>query len=559
MHTLVCVPITGVVVPAARRLADDAAAGGADLIEFRIDGFFSGSGDAGEQAAEEAGVLRLVRESPRPCIVTCRPAWEGGDYDGDDSARVSLFERLGAADDPAERPRYLDMELAAYTRSANLRQKVNLAVDHPAQRRDLSTSLVLSTHDFEERPADLTRRLLKMADEDACRVMKIAYRARSLRDNLDLFDLLGQARDLGKPAIALGMGRFGVMSRVLAPKFGAFLTFASLRDEAATAPGQPTLDELLHRYRFRSIGRETRFYGVIGWPVEHSRGPEFHNAAFDAIGWDGVYLHLPVPGDAEQPEASDATFKATLLSLIHDPRLDFAGASVTLPHKERLLRLARAEGWEVSEIAERSGAANTLSVERDAEGEVARVAIDNTDAAAAASLLEDAIEGGLAGRRVAVLGSGGVARGVVAGCLAAGARVEVFARSEAKAEALVEAFSAGVVEAKRWEDRPGSDAAAVVNATPIGMDGGTDPSGSPLDPASIEALCEAGAVVMDTVYTPRETPMLAAAAAVGCATVDGVSMFLRQALAQSATWTGRTVTDTDLVRIFGSDAPSAEG
>ncbi|MEO0483741.1 MAG: type I 3-dehydroquinate dehydratase [Planctomycetota bacterium] len=209
MPTLVCVPITVVDVPAALRDADEAASGGADLVEFRIDAFFSGSGDAGEQAAEEAGVLRLVRESPLPCIVTCRPAWEGGDYDGDDSARVSLFERLGAADDPAERPRYLDMELAAYTRSANLRQKVNLAVDHPAQRRDLSTSLILSTHDFEERPADLTRRLLKMADEDACRVMKIAYRARSLRDNLDLFDVLGQARDLGKPAATAGEGASG--------------------------------------------------------------------------------------------------------------------------------------------------------------------------------------------------------------------------------------------------------------------------------------------------------------------------------------------------------------
>src|SRR5690349_14457802 len=129
-------------------LADARAAkdAGADLVEFRIDDVFSGSGDE----TEDKLVLRLVGQSPCPCIVTCRSALEGGHYDGDEMARVSLYERLGTAAGAGELPpRYLDIEYSAYGRSANIRQKVNLAVDHPAQVRDLRTSLILSMHDFQ--------------------------------------------------------------------------------------------------------------------------------------------------------------------------------------------------------------------------------------------------------------------------------------------------------------------------------------------------------------------------------------------------------------------------
>src|SRR5690606_36932426 len=106
----------------------------------------------------------------------------------------------------------------------------------PKQERHVRTRLILSTHDFNGRPADLTRKILAMQAEPACAVVKVAYRARSIRDNLELFDTLSERQ---KPTIALGMGEFGLMSRALAPKFGGFLTFASLRDESATAPGQP--------------------------------------------------------------------------------------------------------------------------------------------------------------------------------------------------------------------------------------------------------------------------------------------------------------------------------
>ncbi|MEL7473301.1 MAG: type I 3-dehydroquinate dehydratase, partial [Planctomycetota bacterium] len=530
MPTLVCVPITVAEVHSALDAAHLAQAKGADLVEYRIDTFFSGSGDAEEQA----GVLKLVRESPLPCVVTCRPTWEGGDYDGDDMERVSLFERLGTSDEPGERPRYLDVELAALTRSANLRQKVNLAVDHPKQVRDLSTSLILSSHDFEGRPPDLTRRLLAMADEDSCKVAKLAYRARSLRDNLDVFDLLRQARDLGKPAIALAMGEFGLMSRVLAPKFGAFLTFASLRDESATAPGQPTIDELLGRYRFSTIGASTRLYGVIGWPVAHSRGPEIHNAAFESAEWDGVYLPLPIAADAGDAEGSDASFKATLLALLHEPGLGFAGASVTLPHKERLVALAEAEGWTISAPAAVCGAANTIVVERDAQGEIERVSIDNTDAPAAGTVLGEALDG-LRGRRIVIIGAGGVARGVAAACIAGGAQVSVHARRVEQAQRLADdlgprdlsgwpggALDGGTLEASSLDDlaegtRECPD--AYVNATPIGMSGGPDPEGVPLPTRVIEGSSE-GCVFFDTVYTPRTTPMLAQAAQAGRHTRD---------------------------------------
>src|SRR5262249_43988623 len=151
--------------------------------------------------------------------------------------------------------------------SANIKQKINLAIDHPEQIRDLTTSLILSSHDFNSRPPDLIRQLERMYSEPACRVVKVAFRTRSVRDNLELLDIVsaGRAGDSGgKPIIALGMGPFGLMSRVLAPKFGGFLTFASLRRDSAPAPGQPTISELLGLYRFRSIGSATKVYGVIG-------------------------------------------------------------------------------------------------------------------------------------------------------------------------------------------------------------------------------------------------------------------------------------------------------
>jgi 3-dehydroquinate dehydratase/shikimate dehydrogenase len=560
--TFVCVPIT--VHDLAQALADaqESRARGADLVEYRIDEFFDDAAFMNDASAARP-ILQLVRESPLPCIITCRPTYEGGAYDGDDMPRVSLYELLGTADHP---PRYIDVELAAYTRSANLRQKVNLAVDHPEQRRDVRTGLVLSMHDFDRPPADLSRRVLAMCAEPAASVHKIAFRCRSLRDNLALFGVL---RHKDRPTIALGMGEFGMMSRVLAPKFGAFLTFASLRPASATAPGQPTIAELIETYRFRSITPRTRVFGVVGWPVTHSMSPLVHNAGFDAVGFDGVYLPLPIAADASDPEGSYASFKATILALMDEPGLDFAGCSVTLPHKENLVRLAREQGWSLDDISDACNAANTLTI--DPASGMPRVS--NTDARAAieeiarglslsrgvdpAHAIPESQRTALRDARVAVLGAGGVARAIVFALAAAGAKVEIYNRSLDRARALADeareyanripsapANAIAIVSAHTLEDATRSEAEVFVNATPIGMSGGPAPDAAPIDLAALDraALAQtrrsaALPAVFDTVYNPIETPLLRDARALGMPALDGLGMFVGQAAAQFEAWT----------------------
>lgn len=538
--TLICVPIFVNDPESALADATEARDRGADLVEFRIDGFYSGRDDENEVPA----VLRLVARCPLPCIVTCRPVLEGGQYDGPDDARVSLYERLGTAQTAAgseHPPTYVDVELATYARSENIRQKINLAVDHPGQVRDVSTGLVLSSHDFQTRPEDLFRRINRMVAEPACRVAKVAYRARSLRDNLELLDILAEARAAGKAMIALGMGPYGVPSRVLAPKFEAFLTFATLRAEAATAPGQPTIDELLQLYRFRSIGPSTRVYGVIGHPVEHSISPAVHNAGFEAVGHDGVYLLLPIQPEFEQ-------FKATLLSLIDHPSFDLCGCSVTIPHKEHLLRLAleqyeEGDGrWHTDNLARVCGAANTLVIRRDRSGRAERIDVLNTDGPAAAAALELAL-GDLRSHRVVVLGAGGTARAVAASVLERGGQVVIINRTPDRAARLADELRAHFAPAASlltaaMSDLPDLRPDAVFNCTAVGMTGGPGPGQSPVPDELLGALPR-HSVIADSVYSPLTTPLLASARQISLQTIDGLALFVGQAALQFQVWTDR--------------------
>lgn len=512
---------------------------GADMVEWRVDAL-----------AECEDALRhvrtLVRESPAPCIVTIRSAREGGEWHGNEADRVSFLEALCTADgEPA--PAYIDFELADAQRSSNLRQKLELCVEHPGQVRTVGTRLILSAHDFEGRPASLLRQWTAMAESDACAVAKVAWRARSVRDNIEAFELLATRV---KPAVVLCMGEAGLMSRVLAPKFGAFLTFAHAGNDsdaqraaanaAGTAPGQVSVQDMVNLYGFRSIDPATRVFGVIGWPVGHSRSPHVHNEWFREAGRNAVLLPMPIPPEYEH-------FKATVAELLACTPLDFRGACVTLPHKEHLVRFVHEHGGHVDPLAVRIGAANTLYL--DASGAL-RCA--NTDAPAATDALTDGMgitRAELREKRIAVLGAGGVARAVAVGLAHEGARVVVFNRNEDRARRMCEhlketaarardvgasgAAAESMIVAGRLSEMGCGCFHAFVNCTPVGMDGGPDPQGNPL---ADDVPLDDTITVMDTVYTPRETPLLRESRSRGARTVDGWAMFMKQAERQFRLW-----------------------
>ncbi len=494
-----------------------AAERGADLVEFRID-----------QVAGDTALLNgLVEDSALPCIITCRPVWEGGLYEGDEKSRVAV---LSGVQSGAQEPAYLDIELAAYQRSVDLRAKADQLVDHPGQVRATTTGLILSSHDFDSRPADLYQRIESMAAAPACRVMKIVWEARSLRDNLEAFEIIASRH---KPTIALCMGQWGLPSRVLAKKFGALLTFAAIDPGGATAPGQPTIQELKHLYRWDAIGQQTRVFGVIGYPVGHSMSPAIHNAGFDELGYDGVYLPMPVAPGYEP-------FQATVGAWLDMAALDFTGASVTIPHKENLLRFVKEQGGQVEALAQEIGAANTLTKQDDGT-----LYASNTDYAAALDAVCDGMGVGrddLKGQRVAVLGAGGAARAVVAGFAHCGATVVVYNRTFEKAQALAERFNGktGKVVAAPLEKLCDSCCQVYINCTPIGMHPDVDATPVP-ENMGVERSngWGPGTVVFDTIYNPVQTRLLREAREAGCVTIGGVEMFVRQAAMQFKLWTGQ--------------------
>jgi len=520
MTTHLCAAIMVESLDSALAQAAQAAERGADLVEFRIDQFV----DDVDRVAE------LVQRCALPCIVTCRPTWEGGLYDGDDQARISLLEHIGTAARP---PAYYDVELATYQRSANLRQKVDLVVDHPGQQREVSTGLILSTHDFKTRPSDLIQKIEHMAGADTCRIIKVAWPARSLRDNLEVFEII-EAKH--KPTIALCMGEEGLASRVLAKKFGAFLTFAAVGDGTGTAIGQPTLEQIKRLYRWDDINADTRVYGVIGYPVAQSMSPAIHNAGFDQTGFNGVYLPMPIPPEYEH-------FKATVGSYLDYKSLHFRGASVTIPHKQNLLRFVRESGGDIEPLAKTIGAANTLTVRDDGS-----LYASNTDYDGALGAVCDGMgvsREGLSDKRVAVIGAGGAARAIVAGFAHCGATVVVYNRTFGKAQQLADEFDGktGQVVAARLEKLCDSCCHVFINCTPIGMHPNVDATPVPTAPTGKGAIggkgWGEGTVVFDTIYNPIETRLLREARAAGCTTISGTDMFTRQAAGQFKLWTNR--------------------
>ena len=253
----------------------------------------------------------------------------------------------------------------------------------------------------------------------------------------------------------------------------------------------------------RPITGATLVAGVVGRPVRHSLSPLIHNAWLTAAGIDGVYVAF----------SPSETGLATLLNGFRGAVV--RGLNVTLPFKAEALALAD----QASDAARAAGAANLL-VFHDDDALMA----DNTDGLGLLAALRDQADFEPAAGPVVVLGAGGAAQGAVAALLAAGApQVRLVNRTRTRAEALATFFGPRVIVFD-WDQliQAQAGAAALVNATALGLTGG-----AALD-VDLAPLAQT-AVVMDMVYKPLETPLLAQARNRGLRTADGLAMLIGQA------------------------------
>jgi len=380
------------------RVKRDAGAD-ADLVELRLD------------SVRDPDVAGALADRRGPVIVTCRPKWEGGSFEGSEDERRAILDcalRLGAE--------YVDLEF-----------KAPFARDMIAATS--GKRVVVSTHDFEGVPEDLIDRVRSMRSTGA-EIVKVAVMANSLSDCLHLLAL-----ERTGSTVLIAMGPAGVATRVLAAHFHSCWSYAG----DGHAPGQISCARMLEEFRFRQITESTDIYGVVGYPLAHTLSPAMHNAAFGAAGVDAVYLPLVASS------ADDFVMFATALGV--------KGASITIPYKVDLFQRAD----RLDELARRVGAVNTYR--RDG----AQWEACNTDVSGFLAPLQGRLD--LRGARAAILGTGGAARAVAVALGSAGSQVTVYGRSRSKADAVASLVSGAgeqfPVPAESWD--------LLVNTTPVGM------------------------------------------------------------------------------------------
>jgi shikimate dehydrogenase len=274
------------------------------------------------------------------------------------------------------------------------------------------------------------------------------------------------------------------------------------------------------------ISGTTRLAGIMGWPVAHSRSPVLHGFWLDETGVDGAYLPLPA-----RPEHLERALRAL-------PILGFRGCNLTIPHKQAALSVVD----RVEPLARRIGAVNTIVIRPDGtlEGR-------NTDAFGFRESLRDAVPAWKAtAGPAAILGAGGAARAVVAALADVGVtEIRIVNRTLARAEAIAcdLATPKTSITVYSWEEVGVAlrFAGLLVNTTSLGMVG--EPALTldltPLPPS---------APVVDIVYAPLETGLLAAARGRGHPVVNGVGMLLHQGRPGFEAWFGTPVRVTHELR-----------
>ena len=451
---------------------------GTTFFEFRLD-YLSHP----ETAVELITDLN-ARQPNIAILATCRHKQHNGFYSGPVETQIALLRDAAKAGAMAAD---LEVESAECAKPA-----LPSIREHGA--------LIISYHNFANTPAlEPALRRLRRIPADA---YKIATTAKKPSDNIRLLQLVRDHRDV--PLIAFTMSEVGTVTRILTPSLGAAFTYACSSECDGTAPGQIRARLMRSLYRADKLTKDTRVYGIIADPVAHSKSPLIHNRAFQARRCDAVY----VPFLVSSVNLGDWMKLANALPV--------CGFSVTIPHKQRIMRYLDT----VEPLAKRIGAVNTVW------RKAGRWRGTNTDVQGLMNPLSRHLR--LAHASVLIAGYGGAARAAAVALADAGAKLTITGRNMQTAQQLARAVKA---ETASLQTAQHSHFDALVHATPVGM-----------YPNVNEVLFEnvPAEVVLDMVYNPQETLLLKRAKEQGRTVIYGSEMLIDQAAHQFEIWTGES-------------------
>jgi len=448
----------------------------ADYIELRVD------------LISDFDLPKLITSAGKPCIVTNRCKIDGGQFKGTEEERIQTLRQAIDLD-----ANFIDIETT--TPSPQLRSLME------APRKN--SKIILSHHDFTGTPKDIGS-LYEIMRQTPADILKIVTYARDINDNITIFQLLEKAREDNQSIIGLCMGEMGEISRILSPLLGGFLTFGSLEKGKESAPGQIPASTLRNIYRAHESRKGEKIYGVIGDPVAKSMGYLVHNKAFQETGLPHIY----VPFHVTNTEKFFGEFKKY-----------FDGLSVTMPHKENIIRMMD----HIEPTAKSIGAVNTVVYENG------QWVGHNTDGTGALKALGAHCD--LKGKKVLIIGAGGTAKAIGHCVMQKEAYLTItYNKNKEKGEKLSSDLNCHLISIREIDNEKID---VLINCSPVGMSPNTSETPFPA------RFLKNTMIVFDSVYNPMETRLLKEAKEAGCTTIPGVELFVNQAAAQFELWTGK--------------------
>jgi 3-dehydroquinate dehydratase/shikimate dehydrogenase len=436
------------------------------------------------QEPDRSAAERIREQIDLPMILTCRRKQDGGRWTIGERNRYRLLEScidLGWE--------YIDLE-----EDCRKQELESAAAEH-------GVKIIRSYHDISGVPDNLFTRIVKLKKRGD--IAKIAVTPRNIDEVRMIFRVEKELESI-HDKVVIGMGDFGIPTRILYKRTGSVFTFCSPAGSTA-ASGHLSAEHMAQLYRSDHITSDTKIFGIIGNPVMHTSSPLIHNPAFIDIGINAVYIPFLVDDVRGFFQLADM--------------LPIQGFSVTVPHKQQVLPYLGRISREVKLIGSCNTVVKTGSLWKGL----------NTDFYGFLKPIEDRLENSEI-KRAVVIGAGGGARAVVWALRNYGCKVTILNRTVEKAEKLAQATGSDYGGLEMAGKLKQTD--LIVQTTSAGM--------SPFEGIDPVPLLEftGREIVYDLVYKPQDTAFLKRAIASGCQVVYGIEMLVGQGIKQFEAFTG---------------------